>query len=76
MTQTLSDLLYDLEYGTNDCPPMTGSFGNAIRSVIKLHKPRKMTDKWTVCAYCFNHEGSKYRSYPCPTLKAIEKELQ
>ena len=41
----------------------------ALRAVVELHKP------WNFgCSHCINIEGG-YMSYPCPTIKAIEKEL-
>lgn len=43
---------------------------NALRAVIELHKPYHLS-----CSHCINIEGG-YMSYPCPTIQAIEKELQ
>ena len=56
---------------------------HALRAVVELHKP---TDNYAgnVCGYCF---GLAYEStglsmdyedyvYPCPTIQAIEKELE
>lgn len=39
----------------------------ALRAVAKLHKP---TDWHPGCAQC------GYYEYPCPTIKAIERELK
>ena len=42
----------------------------ALRAVVELHKP------WNFgCSHCINIEGG-YMSYPCPTIQAIEKELE
>jgi hypothetical protein len=45
------------------------SFANALRAVMELHKP------WNFgCSHCINIEGG-YMPYPCPTIQAIEREL-
>lgn len=42
----------------------------ALRAVVKLHKPWESTyDNLVMCDHCCSE------IYPCPTLKAIEKEL-
>lgn len=42
----------------------------ALLAVVELHKP------WNFgCSHCINIEGG-YMSYPCPTIRAIEKELE
>jgi len=48
---------------------------NSLCAVVELHKPfnysHHFTDKvFIYCSTCKNHE------YPCPTIQAIEKELQ
>ena len=45
------------------------NLANALRAVVELHKPIEYTP------YC---EGCDLlrRYYPCPTIQAIEKELQ
>ena len=47
---------------------------HALRAVVKLHKPQDITlpngDWGTNCIEC---DGL---FYPCPTIEAIEKELQ
>jgi len=44
---------------------------NALRAVVELHKPKKIPD-WVhvdgLMCWCAH-------MYPCPTIKAIEKEL-
>ena len=37
----------------------------ALRAVVKLHKPLKIDANWCNCD----------NPYPCPTIRAIEKEL-
>ena len=49
----------------------------ALRAVVELHKPvinpnSKEPDSW--CFQCA--EGRYYAKYPCPTIQAIEKELE
>ena len=44
----------------------------ALRAVVELHKPH---DKYNgVCSGCYEEE-SGFSDYPCPTIQAIEKEL-
>ena len=49
----------------------------ALRAVVELHKPAfAVVDgvkgaQW--CYQCADQRG--YANYPCPTIKAIEKEL-
>ena len=55
----------------------------ALRTVVELHKP---SEAWgdTHCGFCFNlawepsglEMMDKHFAYPCPTIQAIEKELQ
>ena len=53
---------------------------DALRAVVELHKP----DGNSNCAYCNKRFACKkcgsrlesYISYPCPTIQAIEKELE
>ena len=49
---------------------------NALYKVVELHKPDEpdFPDEWESCVEC---SGNGYVAmYPCPTVKAIEKELQ
>jgi hypothetical protein len=43
------------------------------RVVVELHKPNARGDE---CANCGWECGKELVSYPCPTIKAIEKELR
>jgi hypothetical protein len=45
----------------------------ALRAVVELHKPNADGDE---CANCGWECGKELISYPCPTIKAIEKELE
>lgn len=44
----------------------------ALRAVVELHKPTNGYDK-NICLAC---SPEMPVLYPCPTIKAIEKELQ
>jgi hypothetical protein len=56
---------------------------DALRAVVQLHKP---SEAWgdTHCGFCFDlawepsglEMMDKHFAYPCPTIKAIEKELK
>jgi len=43
----------------------------ALRAVVELHKP----DKYKTCIEC-TRGISPSVAYPCPTIQAIEKELE
>ena len=54
----------------------------ALRAVVELHKPREAV--WWIsnpnlqaCSVCIEEtwDGSEPLAYPCPTIRAIEKEL-
>ena len=55
---------------------------NALRAVVELHQPKEEDGKlWCSHEICYNHIEFLERndcdcSYPCPTIQAIEKELQ
>ena len=51
-----------------------GKIGDALRAVVELHKPLTTPNNFTHCPHC--QYGSAAGSYPCPTIQAIEKELQ
>jgi hypothetical protein len=55
----------------------------ALRAVVELHKPVQgssdiQTYNYTGCDACveWSHDGNMNVDYPCPTIQAIEKELQ
>jgi hypothetical protein len=45
---------------------------NALRAVVELHKPNPEGDE---CSYCGWECGGELVSFPCDTIKTIEKEL-
>jgi hypothetical protein len=49
----------------------SGAHELALRAVVKLHIPEHWA-KWDV-DFCL---GCKDEYYPCPTIQAIEKELE
>ena len=49
----------------DSCEKEIGEFANALRAVVELHK-RVKPNRCQVC----------WTAYPCPTIQAIEKELQ
>jgi hypothetical protein len=53
-----------------------GWMQDAIRAVVELHKPKlHQNDNVEGCVQC---SSFSYRcvEYPCPTIQAIEKELE
>ena len=47
---------------------------DALYAVIKLHKPSRIDKDMTYCEGCSNSAFFPWKS--CPTIQAIEKELQ
>jgi hypothetical protein len=57
--------------------PFGVKMSKTLRAVVELHKPTHfikkdgvITEMWCVCG------GEVLTKYPCPTIQAIEKELQ
>ena len=48
----------------------------ALRAVVELHKPFIREDKLTICNLGCNDEGGYLEEYPCPTIQAIEGQLE
>ena len=75
----LLDKIEDIEYWQEQYAGKT--FMKAIRAVVELHKPVEEDGKlWCRHEVCYNHiefleRNDCYCSYPCETIKAIEKEL-
>jgi len=78
---THQELLNKLAY-TPHTDPNGERMHNALRAVVKLHKPVEEDGKlWCSHEECYNHiefleRNDCYCSYPCPTIQAIEKELR
>jgi hypothetical protein len=51
----------------------SGAHELALRAVVELHKPHKIPD-WVPTKNEYICDGCS-RIYPCPTIQAIEKEL-
>ena len=56
-----------------------GKIGDALRSVVELHKPISFPSTSGLPLECTVCRAEPYYStneaYPCPTIQAIEKEL-
>jgi hypothetical protein len=65
--ELLAKINYDIEGNPYD------EYMSALRAVVELHKPQVSSFDDTECAACSSDELSVI--YPCPTIKAIEKEL-
>ena len=64
----MDDFNVALSNGFGDVKVIIGSV-NAVRAVVELHKPNEQGD----CYLC----TTEYTvTYPCLTIKAIEKELE
>ena len=74
------------EYNYFGGKQLNSAFGLALRAVVELHKPEYWENihdpSWNgnECSVCFtdgNLETPSARiDYPCPTIQAIEKELE
>ena len=80
----MDDFNVALSNGFGDVKVIIGSV-NAVRAVVELHKPEPfgLDPSGFICAGCDNrcgcYEGdilSHNDWFTCPTIKAIEKELQ
>ena len=47
----------------------------ALRAVLELHEPINSI-RGIVCRHCFTDALHRTEFYPCPTMQAIEKELE
>lgn len=60
--------------------PYVQPWKNALFAVVELHKPVIVLTDVPVCSHCesdnLTDPDGAVRSYPCPTIQAIEKELQ
>jgi len=54
--------------------PDTHTF--ALRAVVELHKPYGIDRYPDLKSYCVHCEHLQSQIWPCPTIEAIEKELQ
>ena len=61
----------------------SGAHELALRAVVELHKPVQgrsdiQTYDYVGCDACveWSHDGNMNLQYPCPTIQAIEKELE
>lgn len=56
------------------------TFESALIAIVELHKPKNLTKKPEVfnswCTECSEPYEGDIIYYPCPTIQAIEKELQ
>ena len=67
---THDELLAKLNELDHSCS-VVGITVSALRAVVELHHPSK--DKCWECSFPLD---SIYVPYPCPTIQAIEKELE
>ena len=67
------------DYISSECDCESCKFINgpyqALRAVVELHKPFGNAVIWCDQCSCLESEG-EIVFYPCPTIKAIEKELE
>lgn len=49
------------------------TFLNIILAVLEIHKPEPLDERGDVCLACC---PDLLTLYPCPTIQAIEKELE
>ena len=71
---THEELLAKIEWAENSALRSLRNLGRALRAVVELHKPWTNLEGKVVCAECCNYGAD--RQPPCPTIQAIEKELQ
>ena len=51
---------------------------NALRAVVEEHEPGEPYNSsgWRACLSCSCQDFNTITVYPCPTIQAIEKELE
>ena len=50
---------------------------STLRAVVELHKPvQSYMFEEEACSHCSSEEDRLEILYPCPTIQAIEKELE
>ena len=67
---THDELLAEINF--ND-PYYSRHLMSALRAVVELHKPTPLDERGDVCLTCC---PDLLTLYPCPTIQAIEKELE
>ena len=65
--ELLTKINYDIEGNPYD------EYMSALRAVVELHKPTPLDERGDVCLTCC---PDLLTLYPCPTIQAIEKELE
>ena len=74
LLKELDEVIKDFDQKYDNSNP----YYKALRAVVKLHKPIKSTRMIDICEVCIFPiaDGAfMHREYPCPTIRAIEKEL-
>ena len=75
----VDSVFYEDEGGTQlDLAGFNNQY-RALRAVVKLHKPFMYDGrmgKYERCSGCSSEEEWLGNIYPCPTIQAIEKELE
>jgi hypothetical protein len=56
-----------------ELPPSVNDSLKALRAAVEVHRPHKIPD-WVPTKNEYICDGCT-RTYPCPTIQAIEKEL-
>ena len=68
-----SGFVKDKDYVWSLDGPAVKKANAALRAVVELHKPEPLDERGDVCLTCC---PDLLTLYPCPTIRAIEKELQ
>ena len=67
---THDELLNEVVYGEQT----KFALANALRAVVERHKPYKSSEGYEFCPICT--QTFEEWENPCPTIQAIEKELE
>jgi hypothetical protein len=80
LLEELDEVIKDFDQKYDNSNP----YYKALRAVVELHKPREevtgindrgdVLSSQTICNICTGL-GAFSTKYPCPTIKALEKEL-
>ena len=74
---TYDELLATIDSSYNRTDDDAGRMKLALRAVVELHKPAPIHNTpWFCCSVCTHNTDKDLTPYPCPTIQAIEGQLE
>jgi hypothetical protein len=75
LLEELNEIMKDFDQKYDNSNP----YYKALRAVVELHKPynpQPLQPDWFLCEGCDCGDPYLSPEYPCPTIQAIEKEIE